>query len=304
MSWKPFFGFLFFLLAIGLLIVYWFFPFDTVDFSISGEKNTNFTLENGNIGGAQFYENLRYQEPRISYKIKDCGLQKADNMQQAFERIENITILDFYPITSNEQISVTCDDKAKFEGRFFVAGEGGPTNITQAGNFNVIQHGGIQLLRDVKCEKPNVETHELLHAIGFDHSTNPSNVMYPTSKCSQEIGQDTIDLINTLYAFPTQPDLVFEEANASMSGRYLDLNFIVKNYGLRDSLESEIEIYADNKSVKTLEVEPIPIGGGRGITLKNLFVFQKDVNEIKLEINYGSNEIKKDNNIIFLKIKN
>ena len=66
----------------------------------------------------QFYNNMRFPEPRISYRIENCPLQKADDMKNAFFTIENKTILRFYPVSNNEEILVTCDSKAKFEGIF------------------------------------------------------------------------------------------------------------------------------------------------------------------------------------------
>jgi len=73
---------------------------------------------------------MRYPNSKISYKIYDCPLQKKDNMKRAFEMISNKTILDFYSINSNEEISVTCDSKNKIEEGLFIAGEGGPTNMS------------------------------------------------------------------------------------------------------------------------------------------------------------------------------
>ena len=61
----------------------------------------------------------------------------------------------------------------------FIAGEGGPSNITKSGDFSVITHGSILLIKESKCERPNIAIHELLHALGFDHSENPNNHSNP-----------------------------------------------------------------------------------------------------------------------------
>jgi len=303
MSWKTALGFIFFLFVIFLLVFYWFIPFGEIEFMTSGPGHSNFTLNSSAVESMQFYENLRYSELRISYRIEDCPLEKADEMRNAFKTIEDKTILTFYPVSNNEEILVTCESKTKFEGKFFVAGEGGPTNITQAGSFNVIHNGGIVLLRDSNCPNPNIAIHELLHALGFDHSKNPENIMYEISRCDQEIGQDTINVINELYSVPSLPDLSFEDASASMKGRYLDITMVVRNNGLKNSGNSKVIIYADNESVKELEIEPLVIGSGKQITFTNIFVMQTSVNEVKLSIEYGSEELKKENNIITLKIK-
>ena len=57
------------------------------------------------------------------------------------------------------------------EGKF-IAGEGGPTNITVSGKYNVITHGSILLIRESRCSIPTIAIHELLHVLGFKHSNN------------------------------------------------------------------------------------------------------------------------------------
>ena len=132
---------------------------------------------------------------------------------------------------------------------YFVAGEGGPTNISSTNDFNVITHGQVLLLRDSDCPTPNVATHELLHALGFAHSTNPNNVMYPVTNCDQTIGQDIPELINTLYSTPSYSDLSFANASAIIHGRYLDTNISISNNGLNDSEQGNIGYLRRWKSV-------------------------------------------------------
>ena len=234
------FGFVFCVIVINLLLFYWLFPLDTIEFSLKpGERNYNFTINS--TGAMQFYENMRYSSSNISYSIKDaCTLKKKEDMQRAFDIVANLSVLNFYPVGSNEEISVTCKDEIEVNERFFVAGEGGPVNITSAGNFNVILKGSVLLLKESECPNPNIAIHELFHALGFDHSLNKNNIMYNVSKCSQEIGDDIMDSINKIYSYPSQPDLSLENATALMHGRYLDTNISIRNTGLADSGESKI----------------------------------------------------------------
>ena len=246
---------------------------------------------------------MRYQSPNISYRIDSCPLAREDEMIRAFDFLEINTILNFYEVNSREEISITCEDSVRGERGLFIAGEGGVTNVTVTENFNVIFNGMVLLLRESKCPYPIVGTHELLHALGFDHSDNPNNIMYPTINCKQTIGDDLINYINWLYSFPILPDLSFEDTSASMKGRSLGFVMTIRNHGLKNSENSTVIIYADNKSIKELEVEPITIGSGRIITLSNIFVMQRNIKELELFIKYDFEELNKDNNRVTLEIK-
>lgn len=279
-------------------------PFNDVEFIFNPEMKNNYNFSS-NGEEMQFYSNMRYQSERISYRIEDiCTLQKKADMERAFEIIETETILDFYPVITNEEIFVTCEDKIKVDERFFVAGEGGPTNITKTENFNVIFHGGILLLKDSDCERPNVAIHELLHALGFDHSQNPNNIMYNISKCSQTIGEDTTERINELYSIKPKADLSFENASAKMKGRYVNLDFGIRNNGLKNSEKTKIVVYADDEKINEVSVDPIKIGYGISINLGNVFVSKLSVEKIKIVIDSEFEELEKSNNEISLEIKN
>lgn len=302
MNWKIFFSFIFFLLVCLLLIFYWIIPFNTIEFGAQS-GNSNFSLDNES-NNMQFYPNMRYPKSRISYQIYDCPLQKKNDMERAFDIIANQSIIEFYSVNSNEQISVNCESGNKMEEGLFIAGEGGPTNITQAGNFNVILHGSILLIRDSKCETPNIAIHELLHTFGFDHSENSKNIMYPISKCGQTIGEDVFKLINELYSYPSYADLVFENVSAVMHGRYLHVNMSIRNNGLKDSEKAKVMVYADEKFVKEIDLDILEIGYGKKIIIENIWVSQINVEELEFFIDSNFNELEKKNNKIILKIKN
>lgn len=299
MTWKDALVSIISIFLIVLIAVYFFLPFTNIDFGIGSSKNFNFSL--GGNESMQFYPNMRYPTRDISYNIApDCPIQKSDEATRALGILENDTILHFHQVSDNGEISVNCQDKNIVKGRTFIAGEGGPTGIVEAGNFNVILNGTILLIRDSNCENPNIAIHEFLHALGFNHSANPNNVMYPVTSCSQTIGQDTIDLINNLYSLPSLPDLLFGNVSATMNGRYLDVKVTVKNYGLAESLPAKIEIYADGKVVKSINLDKLEIGDGRIITLSNIFILQPSVKEIKFFIKTDFAELDKENNEVTL----
>jgi len=297
-----FLSLIFFLIVLVLLTFYWIIPFETIQFGIKNPGHSNFTLQNETTN-MQFYSNMRFPTSKISYKIDDCPLNKQNDMEWALEIIENETILDFYPVEQNEEISITCDSHAKIKEGLFIAGEGGPTNITETTNFNVISHGSILLIKESKCGQPNVAIHETLHVLGFEHSSNRNNIMYNISRCSQTIGEDILNLINEIYSYPTYADLSFENVSAKVHGIYLDFNVTVRNNGLLDASESTVEIYNEDKMLKEFEVKSIAVGEGRMITLTNMGILKTNFEQLKFVIKTDFNELDKENNQVFLEIK-
>jgi len=292
------------LIAVIILLlfsVYLFIPFNTTDFVPS--SNSNFSLNNSENNTLQFYPNMRFPSTDISYKIEDCPLQRENDMQWAFQILGNETVLNFYPVTSGEEIIVTCQDAQKTEGNLFIAGEGGPTNITIAGDFNVIENGKILLMKDSTCQRPNIAIHELLHVLGFDHSKNPKNIMYEISRCDQTIGDDIINLIDNLYSTPSEPDLLFENASASMHGKYLNINFSIRNNGLQDAPEANVKILANGKETENIKIPTTEIGYGRKVSVENIWVKQMNVQNIEFVIEDNFAELSKDNNQVTFEIK-
>jgi hypothetical protein len=235
--------------------------------------------------------------------IEDCPLQRANDMQWAFRILGNETILNFYPVKSGEEIIITCQDKKETEGNLFIAGEGGPTNITIAGEFNVIEAGKILLMQDSSCQRPNVAIHELLHVLGFDHSKNPKNIMYEISRCDQTIGDDIINFIDTIYSIPSEPDLLFENASASMRGKYLSINFSIRNDGLKNAPAAAVKILANGKEVDSIDIPITEIGYGRKVSIENIWIKQLNVQEIQFVIDTNYPELSKDNNQVTFEIK-
>jgi hypothetical protein len=291
-----------FVLIIILSMIFYFMPFNVINFE-SKSGNYNFSVVGEVKNQMQFYPNMRFPDSDISYRILNCPLKKIDDMKFAFDIVENLTVLRFNPVSNNEEILVTCEEKMKINNGLFIAGEGGPVNITKAGDFYVILEGEILLIKESDCQRPNIALHELFHVLGFEHSTNKENIMYNITNCEQTIGDDMIQLINELYSVPGYPDLVFSNVSAVMSGRFADINLTVMNTGLSDAGESNLIIYADGNLIKEIDLEPIGIGYGRIISLGNIWVSQIKVNELDLVIENNFNEINKENNKIKLEIR-
>jgi hypothetical protein len=303
MGWTKVISVMFTFILIGMLIFYWFVPYGSIDFGIK-DKNYNFSIDSTDESGMQFYKNLRYQYPEISYEIVDCPLQKRDNMLEAFNLVSENTMLTFQSSTNNPEIGVSCDSTTRINDGFFIAGEGGPVNITQTTNYNMISYGTVLLLKESSCGTPNIATHELLHALGFGHSSNQNNIMYNYSKCSQTVSPDIYNLINEIYSIESLPDLAFENVSANMHGKYLDTNVSIRNQGIINAVEINLKIYADNKLIKTFEIEEIDYGEGKKILLTNLWISKININELKYLLEYNYQELDKQNNQIILEIEN
>jgi hypothetical protein len=291
--------------VIFLLLVYFFIPLNTIELSPSGFFK-NASVYDGSFGESnlQFYDNMRYRDSKISYKIYDeCSLKKKNDMEYAFEILSDMSVLEFYPVIYGEEISITCSDDNIIRGNTFVGGEGGVTNVTIAGEFNIIFNGKILLIRDSNCANPNIAIHELLHSLGFDHSQNPGNIMYDTSDCDQSIGNEIPDFLNKIYSVPAYPDLTFEGVDAVLHGKYLDANVSIRNNGVNFAPDSNLIIYADGKKIKEIEIQSLGIGFGRKITLTNMWVNKLSVEEIEFVIDAGFEELSKTNNEYVLSVK-
>ena len=288
---------IFLIFMVSMLWIYWFTGFGDVQLSKSALQDSNFSI-NLTSDNMQFYENLRYSDSKISYHISDkCTLQKKADAERAFEILENKTILDFYPVNSNEEILITCESKEKIKEDYFVAGEGGPVNISRAGQFNVIYTGQILLIRQSECLNPNIALHEILHALGFGHSSNKNNIMYEISECSQTLGDDIPRFIDELYSIPSKPDLAFEEVVPLIhDGKYLDLNMSIKNIGLKNSGKAFVNIYLDNELFEEIELKELEVGSGMKITIQNLKFKKTNFKEMKFIIVANFEELNKANN--------
>jgi len=303
MEAKTIFAEIFAVIIIVLLLGYssYYFASEELEFS-ANPRNYNFSVNNTDNNNMQFYPNMRYPNREITYRIYNCEKKKSQDMEDAFGIMENLTILKFNEVSDNEELYITCNETTRFKKNMFIAGEAGPSWTVRAGWYNIILRGEILLMLDSGCERPNIAIHELLHALGFNHSNNPNNIMYPISSCKQTIGEEIPQLINEIYSTESLPDLVVENASAHKHGLFLDINISVRNVGLNNASSAIINIISNEKIIKQIGLEGIEIGKGRIITLTSLLLTKLNADEIIISIDSADRELDKKNNNITLEI--
>jgi len=251
----------------------------------------------------QFYPNMRFPSSNISYRIVDCSLEKSSNMIDAFNFIADQTVLEFYSVDDGQEITVTCGSEIKeSEQGFFIAGEGGPTNITSTDRYNVISSGKVLLLRESRCPQSNIGIHELLHVLGFDHSTESRSIMYPISSCSQVVTEDIFQAIDAVYQDPSYADLAFRNVSAELNDGYLNVRFTVTNQGLVSSSSTVIDISSGDWKIDSVELDPLVVGYGRIVKLTNVRLFPHSIENITFTIQNTSAEIETANNEVTLSV--
>ena len=254
--------------------------------------------------GIQFYPNMRYRDRLISYSISDScdNAQKSDAIR-AFSLISERTIIRFYSVKENAEINVLCSDIAPRpeEKGHFVAGEGGPSEIYNSSIYAVIFSGKVSLFRLGECNAPKVAIHEILHALGFDHNDNQKSIMFPLTKCDQEIDDYIINEINRLYKIDSASDLAIEKVEAVKAGIYLSFEIKIGNFGLHDSGESKLVIYAENEMVSEISLDSIEIGTRKILTVQNIKI-PRDSKVISFEIKAFENDLDSDNNKVIVRL--
>ncbi|MBU2577048.1 MAG: matrixin family metalloprotease [Nanoarchaeota archaeon] len=251
-----------------------------------------------------FSEKLRFNHNKLSFFIDpSCSQKRETSMREAFQIFEDtMGIISFYGMGDDSaDIVVECSDTyIELGENLFAAGEGGPTNITNTSNFKTIQKGMIFLYEDQRCDRPVVEIHELGHVLGFDHTSDPTNIMYNISRCDQKISQDMIDLINELYSIKPLPDARISELTAVKRGKYLDFNITVLNEGLLEIGDISLTLLSNDKIIDTISLDGIGIGFGRTLRATNLEMFSSKIDTIDFIIDYEDEveELDEDNNLV------
>jgi len=255
-----------------------------------------------------FSENLRFNHNDISYHIDpDCPADSRTRMVEAMGILsDDAVIVSFHEVFNGEpDIDINCSmDEIKLGENYYAAGEGGPSEIINTSLFKTILNGRVTLYKQIGCDYPIVELHELLHVFGFDHSPNPKSIMYNTSACKQRMTSDMVLLMQELYSIKPRADLRISEVSATKHGRYLDFNITVLNEGLIDADDVSFALVADGEDAEEIEMGEIGIGFGRTLKATNIKLPSRNVDVVELIVDAENliDEINEDNNRVSLRV--
>jgi hypothetical protein len=290
------------LIAIGFLsyIIYLNYPGELQKFNITNNP-TQLPYIPAPSEIKQFYPNMRFNHNNISYNFgASCGEDKIKGMEQAFFIIQSETGIISFSKETNPDISISCSPAEIQKGEnTFVAGEGGPRQFVNSTEYPIIISGEIELLgQGLGCKTPIVELHELLHVFGFDHLNDSRYIMYPYADCSQKLNPDYIQYLKELYSIKPLPDLYFDYANVSKSGRYLNFDVVVNNGGMIDEPNATLRVSADNSSVEIFSLGPIGFGGGIRFSIQNLRLPGRNTREIEFYVSGKDEELNYNNDFL------
>lgn len=318
--------------AISLYLLYENLPFGEEQRLVVKNPQDNISEENGKKAASngseellsysanermQFYPDMRFSRLPILYLISnECTEEKVEQIQRAMEIISSETGILFvqsgyniaFADSSGNYIDIMCSDIKDKEIRskeYYVAGEGGPREIVNTSLFNVIIKGEILLLRESQCPDPIVSMHEILHALGFGHSSNQLSIMYNISDCRQKLTKDITDELKRLYSIESLPDLYFKDINATKAGRHLSFDVEIKNRGLISSENTTLSIYVADEKIESFDIDLIEIGAGIMLKVSNLRLPARNTNEIRFVIDAGNKirELSEENNIAILSVE-
>lgn len=220
----------------------------------------------------QFYANMRFVSPRITYSFAQvCSENKQAVVLEVFRTLERTTPLRF-TTEGTPVFFISCQDLEVpgEEAGHFVAGEGGPTKTINASSFYIIQSANVSLYREETCDTPHVALHEILHALGFDHTADPRSIMFPVTDCKQTLDDAISKELTRLYSFPPYGDLVLRDANVTLAKGYMSFVVTVANQGLGDITNVTLVVEGDNK--REFSIGEIGIGKRKIFSVDNIRV--------------------------------
>ena len=148
----------------------------------------------------QLSENLSFKSNNISYSFsQNCSVNQISRLEAAMKIIEaKVGLLNFYQTNETKNLPDIMVECLSSNNNNSKLGEGGPTLIAgwEILEGQVIFYNNSEL----DCNLPVVELHELLHVLGFIHTTKDSSIMYPIAWCGQEVDGKIIEVLKKEYS--------------------------------------------------------------------------------------------------------
>jgi hypothetical protein len=148
----------------------------------------------------QISENISFNSNKISYFLSgDCNDNQVTKLKDAMTILETkVNTLNFYQIyETSPDIMIECNNTEIIDKDLSRLSEGGPTLVA----WNKILESKIILYENpMECIQPIVELHELLHVLGFLHTTSKLSIMYPIADCRQQMDREIVDILRSEYS--------------------------------------------------------------------------------------------------------
>jgi predicted Zn-dependent protease len=163
-------------------------------------------------------------------------------IQAAFAEWASVSGLTFTQVADSSSVAI----RVGF-GPFVLNGELGETDYRYTGgvfkNDTLIRlldpavsplaldAAGLYEYTDYGATLMQVILHEIGHALGLDHTTDPSTIMYPyASSSNRDLAAGDIDGINALYPYPLTIAAVQPAQDAGAAGQTTDYTFIITRH--------------------------------------------------------------------------
>lgn len=307
MKWSQFMILLFlvglFIFALQLLLLVipsepaFYTPINTY---VSGTLNLSAFVESDSSRATQFYPLMRFKSSSLTYTFDGCQETARSDVVRAFALFEENTPLRFSEQSAEGDITVLCErgNQEEHRGRYYVAGEGGPTLVLNTSLFTIIKKGSFTLYEDDECDEPHIAVHEMLHVLGFNHSANPNSILYPRLNCDQVVDEYLFDELNKLYSVPSKAELVIQYVESSKSGIYLSFFIEVENRGLADAEQATLALWNGNRLVDTFDLGSIDSGTIKKLRVQNIAMpFKAQTLTFKIDPDNTISELDENNNV-------
>ncbi|MBR9705895.1 hypothetical protein GOV14_02560 [Candidatus Pacearchaeota archaeon] len=149
------------------------------------------------------FSGMHWGHMPLSYNLINCTSVQVERLTEAMNYITNAThsVINFFESESeNLDLEFLCSREQKDRG--FVAGE---AELNYYLETNLYAPSTVYIYYAQHCvgRRPTIEIHEILHALGLDHSENDDwdNILNPyTTRCDAEISGEDIKYLLEIYA--------------------------------------------------------------------------------------------------------